>query len=89
MVETGGIGGTLASTARSRCSKQMEEVGVNVNGDRVTPKTIGQIELTEHYGKNGKTGWYRKHPKNRAWRTVRTVQNKSDTAETNKTNKLL
>ena len=32
MVETGGIGGTLTSAARLRCSKQMEEVGVN--GDR-------------------------------------------------------
>ena len=32
MVETGGIGGTRTSAARLRCSKQMEEVGVN--GDR-------------------------------------------------------
>ena len=50
MVETGGIGGTLASAARLRRRKQMEEVGANVNSDQDTLNSTSQIEFTEHYG---------------------------------------
>ena len=43
MVETGGIGGTLTSAARLRCSKQMEEVGVNGDHSILEHLTSGLV----------------------------------------------